>query len=333
MTTVRPRTELTEHDEQILLAAATAAPSLHNSQPWSFHVDAGRVQLYADPCRQLTRADPTGRSLLISCGAALFNLRVAAEHLGFHPRVRVLPSAEDPSLVASISLDSRHTNVGGLAKYYPAIAARHTNRLPFHDRPLPLSALASLAEAVRAEHAMIRIYDDPDEVARIVDLVQRADLGESNDPAVRVERQAWIGGPHRDDGIPVGSLGPRPHHARTPFRDLGRDVGVARDCADFEATPTLGVLSTLHDRQVDWVRAGQALERLLLEATTAGLAVSFMNQPLEHESLRDLVRSPMSGVGHSHMVMRIGFGEPVPATPRRRLSAVRLDHSASPALV
>jgi Nitroreductase family len=333
MTTFRRRTELAEQDEQILLAAATAAPSLHNTQPWSFDIDAGQVRLSADPSRQLTRADPTGRSLLISCGAALFNLRVAAEHLGFHPRVRLLPSADDPTLVASVSLDSRHTNVGGLAKYYPAIAARRTNRLPFHDRPIPLSALSSLAEAVRAEHALMRIYDDPDEVSRIVDLVARADLSESDDPAVRVERQRWIGGPHRDDGIPVHSLGPRPHHARTPFRDLGRDVGVARDCAGFEATPTLGVLSTLHDQQLDWLRAGQALERLLLNATAAGLAVSFLNQPLEHESLRDLVRSPMSGVGHSHMVMRIGYGDPVPATPRRRLSAVLSDHSAALASV
>jgi nitroreductase len=319
----RRRTELADKDGLVLLAAATAAPSLHNSQPWSFVMDARQVTVYADPSRQLTRADPSGRSLLISCGAALFNLRVAAEHLGFHPRVHVLPGPGDPTLVANVNLGSRHPHGGVLAAYYPAIAARRTNRLPFHDRSIPQSALASLAEAARAENAMLRIFDDPDDVSRIVDLIHEADLSERDDPAVRVERQGWIGRPHRDDGIPARSLGPRPEEPRTPFRDLGHDVGVERDYARFESTPTVAVLSTLHDERVDWVRAGEAVQRVLLAATGAGLAASFMNQPLENEALRAQVRSALSGVGHSHMIMRVGYGDPVPATPRRPLSEVR----------
>jgi nitroreductase len=329
MTTIRLRTELGGEDGHVLLTAATAAPSLHNSQPWSFDMDGGEVLVYADPGRQLTRADPSGRSLLISCGAALFNLRVAAEHLGFHPRVRVLPSPAEPTLVANVSLDSRHAHLGGLAAYFPAIAARRTNRLPFHDRPLPQSALASLAEAARAENAMLRIYDDPNEVSRIVDLLGEAEVREAGDPAVRVERQGWIGGPHRDDGVPTRSLGPRPDEPGVPFRDLGDGVSVTRDYARFESTPTVAVLSTLHDERVDWVRAGQALQRVLLEATASGLAASFMNQPLEQPALRGQVRSPTSGVGHSHMIMRIGFGDPVPSTPRRPVSAVRRERSRS----
>jgi hypothetical protein len=317
--------ELTLEDERALLTAATSAPSFHNSQPWSFDLHDDRLRIYADPSRQLTRADPSGRSLLISCGAALFNLRVAAEHLGFHPRVRLLPDADDQTLVASVQLGSRQRHLGGLAKYYPAIAVRRTNRLPFHDRSIPHSALAGIGEAARSENAMLRIYDDPDEVARIVELLHEADRAEAQDPAVRAERQGWIGGPHRSDGIPVRSLGPRPSDPKVPFRDLGRGVDAPRDDARFEKTPTVAILSTLHDDRVDWVRAGQALERVLLSATTAGLAASFMNQPLDQEALRGLVRSPLTGVGHSHMLMRIGYGDPVPATPRRPLSAVRRD--------
>jgi nitroreductase len=315
--------ELTLQHEGLLLTAATSAPSLHNSQPWSFGIDNGHITVYADPSRQLTRSDPAGRSLLISCGAALFNLRVAAEHLGYHPRVRLLPDPADQTLVARVTLGSCQPHVGGLAALYPAVSARRTNRLPFHNRSIPHSALASMGEAARVENALLRIYDDPDEVSRIVALLHEADLAEAQDPAARVERQGWIGGPHRDDGVPVRSLGPRPAGARVPFRDLGRGVGVARDYAGFETTPTVAILSTLHDERVDWVRAGQALQRVLLEITRAGLAASFLNQPLEDETLRGLVRSPMTGVGHSHMILRIGYGDPVPATPRRPLSQVR----------
>jgi hypothetical protein len=285
-------------------------------------MSTSRLAVYADSSRQLTRADPSGRSLLISCGAALFNARVAAEHLGFHPRVRILPSQADPTLVATLDLGGYHAHVGGLAAYFSSIATRRTNRLPFHDRPLPQSALASLAEAARAENALLRIYVEPSEVLRIVDLLHAAEAAEAGTPAIGVERQGWIGGPHRDDGVPARALGPRAEDTHAAIRDLGKDVAVPHDYAHFERSPTVAVLSTLHDDRADWVRAGQALQRVLLEATAAGLAASFLNQPLENDALRRQVRSPMSGVGHSDMIMRIGYGDPVPATPRRALSAV-----------
>jgi Nitroreductase family len=329
MNMLRRQAELAHEDQRVLLTAATSAPSLHNSQPWSFEFDVDRLTIYADPSRQLTRADPGGRALLISCGAALFNARVAAQHLGFHPRVHVLVDGTDPTQVASIHFGNRQVHVGGLAGYYRAIEARRTNRLPFHDRSIPHAALAAMGEAARAENALLRIYDDPDEVARIVELEHEADLMEARDPAVRVERQGWIGGPQRSDGIPVRSLGPRPDDSSSPFRDLGRGVDATREQSRFERAPTVAVLSTLHDQRIDWVRAGQALERVLLEATNAGLSASFMNQPLEQEALRGLVRSPLTGVGYSHMIMRLGYGDPVPATPRRPLSAVRRDRSRS----
>jgi hypothetical protein len=177
--------------------------------------------------------------------------------------------------------------------------------------------VASLSEAARAEGAVLRVYDDPDEVARIITLLHHADLAEHADPARVAERQAWVGGPHRSDGIPLAALGPRPTQVRAAHRDLGHAVGGVRDHAEFEAAPTIAVISTTHDRPADWVRAGQALQRLLLEATEAGVSASFLNQPLEHDDLRFLVRSPLTGIGHSQMVLRLGYGDEVPATPRR----------------
>src|SRR6266568_7572636 len=100
---------LTGRERQILLAAATAAPSLHNTQPWRFAVDGTRISLHADPNRQLRGVDPQGRQLLISCGAALFNLRLAAGYLGREPRVRLLPDPADPRLIARVEVTGRRT--------------------------------------------------------------------------------------------------------------------------------------------------------------------------------------------------------------------------------
>ncbi|MDQ1619240.1 MAG: hypothetical protein QOE19_1809 [Actinomycetota bacterium] len=136
------------------------------------------------------------------------------------------------------------------------------------------------------------MIDDSEEVSRIIRLLHSADLSEQADTARTAERQAWIGGPHRDDGIPISALGPLPTGPRTAVRDLGRAVAVGRDHAAFESAPTLAVLSTGHDKPVDWVRAGQALQRLLLEATG-------------QEDLRWLVRSPLTA-SHLQIIMRLG---------------------------
>jgi hypothetical protein len=224
--------------------------------------------------------------------------------------------------VATVDVDHRHTRSSGLDELYPAIWARHTNRHPFWSRRPPASALARLVEAVAGENAVVRIYDDPGEVSRIVELLYRAEFEERNDPAGMAERAAWLAAEPRGDGIPVGSLGPVPEQDEVAFRDLANGQRLARPTAPFEATPTVALLSTIQDRPVDWVRAGQALERLLLAATNEGLAASFMNQPLEQPDLRWLTRSPTTGLGHTQMLMRIGYGISVPPTPRRPIADV-----------
>jgi len=239
--------------------------------------------------------------------------------------VRLLPDADDQTLVASIRFGRRQVHVAGLAGYYRAVAARRTNRLPFHDRSIPHAALASMGEAARAENALLRIYDDPDEVARIVELLHEADRAEAHDPAVRVERQAWIGGPQRADGIPVRSLGPRPSAPTAPFRDLGRGVDVSRESARFEQAPTVAILSTRHDERLDWVRAGQALQRVLLAATWKGLATTPISQPVEVPAIRRLLIDPRSDLS-AQMVLRIGYGKATGRTPRRPLSEVLPPH-------
>jgi nitroreductase len=314
---------LTEADVDLLLGAAVLAPSLHNTQPWWFGVGDRHVEVWADGSRQLPHTDPTGRSLLLSCGAALFNLRVAAAQLGLHPRVRVLPDDEEPALVAVVEVDHRHDAPADLARYLPAVRSRRTNRLPFRDRGVPPPVVGRLVEAATVEDAVLRVYADENEVHRILDLLHAGDRADRDDPARVTERQRWVGGHHRPEGIPVRSLGPRPASHASPFRDLGYAVATVRESAVFEATPTIAVLSTELDRPADWVRAGQALERVLLEATTSGLAASFLNQALEHRDLRWLVRSPLTGIGQTHMLLRLGYGEPVPATPRRPLADVR----------
>ena len=96
---------------------------------------------------------------------------------------------------------------------------------------------------------------------------------------------------------------------------LGRST--ASSGARFEQDPLIAVISPYMFGVSADVTAGQAMQRVLLTATTEGLAASFLSQVVEVEQTRDQLRR-LIGAGHSpRVVLRIGRGWPVPATPRR----------------
>src|SRR6516165_6447765 len=86
-----------------VVAAAVWAPSVHNTQPWWFGAHGQEISLYADASRQLGVADPVGREMMISCGAALFTARLALRSLGYIPETSVLPDPGRPLLVARVN--------------------------------------------------------------------------------------------------------------------------------------------------------------------------------------------------------------------------------------
>jgi hypothetical protein len=59
-----------------------------------------------------------------------------------------------------------------------------------------------------------------------------------------------------------------------------------------------------------------------LRATQEGLAASFLNQPVEVSRLRPAVARLAGRGGHAQLVLRMGYGPPVQATPRRSVRDV-----------
>ncbi|MFE1202783.1 Acg family FMN-binding oxidoreductase [Streptomyces sp. NPDC058762] len=308
-----------------LVAEATAAPSMHNAQPWRFRFLAAErlVLLRADPDRAMPRSDPGNRALHIGCGAALFNLRVAAVHASLVPRTRLLPDPLDPLLLASVQLAdlSEAPQEKDLWRLHPAIRQRRTSRHPFSERDIPGDVRATLQAAAAREGATL-LFPGLWHVETLLELVHDAESrdllrAEGNEDMVRWTRL----GSEVDtavDGVPTYAFGPRRRDGKAPVRDFsGRTPVPDRESAAFERTPHLALLGTRSDGPRDWLMAGQALERVLLESTLAGLSTSLTSHPLEDRELRLLARDPGSGVGHEQMVLRLGYGPKGPATPRR----------------
>ena len=76
------------------------------------------------------------------------------------------------------------------------------------------------------------------------------------------------------------------------------------------------------DEPADWVRAGRALERVLLLATAEGAAASFLNQALEVPGLRTEVRRLLGDFGEPQLLLRLGYAPQAGPALRRPLAEV-----------
>ena len=312
--------ELSRRLVEELLAAAAAAPSMHNTQPWRFRVSQEAIELRADPERMLPVADPAGRAVHIACGAALLNLRLAAAIVGREPVVTLLPDPGQPLLLAAVRLAGPHRAGPGERDLHAAIALRHTNRGPVRGDPVPPGVLAELADAARVEGGILHVLDH-DETARVLCLVRDAERAWLADPAYRAELARWAGGPRGREGIPDSALGPRSPDRPAPVREFAPGQPSPAGYAWFEQDPQLAVLSTPSGGKASWLLAGQALQRVLLTATARGIAVSPLTQPLETNEAW-LVRDPRSGHEEPQMILRLGYGLPVSPSPRRPVTDV-----------
>jgi hypothetical protein len=156
---------------------------------------------------------------------------------------------------------------------------------------------------------------------RVLEIADEAAVEITRDGRRHDELSSWVHSRLEPDGIPAQALGPPMAEGAHGVRDFPVDQPDAAPVA-YESDSTIAVLSTYGDSRTDWLRAGQALQRVLLEATLDGVQASFRNEPLEMLSHRWRVRDATTGFGHPQMIMRIGYGEPSVSAPRRALDEV-----------
>ncbi|WP_341318305.1 nitroreductase family protein [Paraburkholderia sp. IMGN_8] len=318
-----------EEKLRFALRYAVLAPSSHNTQPWHFIVDGDCVTLCADRLRALPVVDPFDRELIISCGAALLNLRVALSRFGLAYAITLFPSLADVDVLAHLRvLRDGHCDTS-LAPLFDAIPRRVTTRETFADETIPADLRQRLEEAGAAEGADIVCAENAAIRERLATLIAEADHAQFKDPRFRRELASWIHPRRRQDGMPALSPGMRALlDLAVPLVgsvirtfDLGGGMAAAHHTL-VAGSPLLLCITTGADDAAAWLAAGQALERVLLTAADAGITASYLNQPIEVATLREQLRAALNLDGMPQLLLRIGRGRQAPHSPRRPLAEV-----------
>lgn len=313
---------------RFLVGYAVLAPSGYNRQPWWFRIAADRLELHADRARGLPVIDHQDRELTICCGSALLNMRVAAKHFGYETEITLAPDTRDPDLLATLRLAERRPPTHEDNLLFAAITKRRTNRQAFDSRKVDPNILARLEAASMTEGAWLALLVKRADRHAMAECIARADRLQFADKRFRREVACWVHSSRSfsHDGMPAYAQGL--HEVMTlagsmAIRtfDLGKGVA-ASDLQLAEHSPVLGVIGTPEDDAEHWLRAGQALQRVLLLACGSGISASYMNQPIEVESLRPRVLSLVGRTGNPQVVFRMGYGPDPPLMPRRGVGEV-----------
>ena len=297
---------------------ACRAPSVHNTQPWRWSVEGHTIRLHADPSRRLRGTDRVGRDLVISGGAAVHHAIVAAQALGWEVDLQALPDPEDPTFLACLLLTPGDPAPDDLT--LRAIEARSTDRRGFTSWPVPDATLRRLGDVAEAWGTRALPLVAPAERELMPELARRA-LGSAS---IEMTDEAAQWRDHgRFDGVPSGALPVAPAEPTRALARFGMGTLVEAAGEDPEGAGWI-VLAGAYDDAVHWLRTGEGLSALWLEAQRTGLAVQPVSNIVETDETFRLLHEALGWI--PHLALRVGWPSSSaprpPETPRRPLSDV-----------
>ena len=314
---------------------AIMAPSGHNTQPWKFSITGDCIRIFPDFTRALPVVDPDNRELYISLGCALENLVIAAKDAGYDPEVEYFPAGE-PDECLSVTL--KHSNVTGDNNLFHAISRRHTNRREYDTQQIPAADLRKIESVLTEEGVTSLVLTESGAIEQIIELVREGNRIRMNDDSFMDEITSWIRfsdseeGSHLD-GLTSRAMGrsPAPGWLGRMFMRIfiGAKSQSKTDEKNIRSSSALMVVISKKNDKKSWIDVGRSFERIALTLTTLEIESAHLNQPCEVPELKNRLQQHLTlGSAHPQLLLRIGYAEPLPRSPRRPYQQVLMKSSA-----
>jgi len=317
---MRTEGEWTQAEIALMASAVSRAPSVHNTQPWVMETAGRTAALYERFDVRLPQHDPAGRDRLISCGAAVTNLRLAVRRLGWSERWTQFGNPPRPDEVARVTALDRVAPTSAELTLFHAISARRSHRGRFAG-PAAAADVAALKHASTATGLSAHVVHGS-ELGALASRLRYAATVLQGDRAYLRELTGWTAEMALPDGIPLANL-PAGALPWTGLVNATTHIPDDETLAARLGEEALLVLITVGDGRSDHLHAGMALQEVWLAATARGLAASVLTQPLHLHEVRAGLIEAMELPGYPQAILRVGQpADAVPPTPRRPLSEV-----------
>ena len=296
-----------------IIPAMTLAPSAHNSQPWNFTVGEDHIDVFADWSRHLTASDPTERQLYLSLGCAIANGIIAAAKQGMSTQVTHFPEGEGKDQPAARLVITKGVSVQADAMLFDAIGQRRTDRSEYDTKQLTDAEKAALPTSGNSNILFIEDKSIIEQIAKLTGegsylTLARKDFKEELSHWVR---HNWTKQP---DGMPGYAMGiPAPLSLLMPMivkvAPIHKQEQASTD-KQLRNSSAVAVFASAGNTKSDWLIAGANLQRLWLEAVTAGLAAAPLAAAIEAgDDIRQRLRETLQTNLQPHAILRLGHEE------------------------
>jgi hypothetical protein len=313
------------------LYLASLAPSSHNIQPWTVHVlGPDRWEIGCNPARRLPAVDPGNREPILSLGAFLENLLVAAAAKGCEGEYRVVAAQPTAPLIAEMEWKRAPHRDYPLSR----LVERRTLRGGYQNRTLATADVEFLAAGLPECRYLPAGTADARYLADgTIAAMQAQSL---RDPPQR-ELAEWIrwsteAQRQRRDGLTPASMEidgfagwyvSRFYSADSVLTDDFRKTGVDQAAKQARAGAGWIVMTSPDASVASLIESGRRFERLALRVRERGIAVQPMTQMLQELPWRDALATELGTTSPVQWILRVGYVDryPGPVSPRLPVTA------------
>jgi hypothetical protein len=307
-----PKKGSTEDKLRFLIQYAILSPSVRNSQPWKFSVEKDSIHLSLDRSHAKRATDPDVRELIISCGAALKHLCIAARKFGYDVIVNRFPKGPG-ELLAIVQLDGQRPPTEMDTIMFYAIHKWLSVPKPLRDnKRVPhelLNELSTIGNTAPTWLHLARTSASRDTLAGLFakgDVLQNKDEVVKEPPASKRRTEDRRNVLKMDVGKEAGHLMNYVMHFFQ--RDPGEDTVIRRKKeALVKSEPVMAVLGTVGNSPEAWLTAGERLAELLLRSMAVGIRATLISQPEDRPEIRDKLMKQLDIIGHPQVFLRLGF--------------------------
>jgi hypothetical protein len=313
------------HDYRNLVRYATLAASSHNTQPWKFRLERGRILILPDLSRRCPAVDPDDHHLYGSLGCAAENLLLAAQ------AARLRGHCSYNASKSSVQVDLEEATPSR-SLLFEAIPSRQCSRAEYDGTELSGAQLRLLEAVGRGSGVSLILLTAIEQKEQVAEYVAAGNTAQFSDPQWAEELRRWVRFNARDavrtgDGLygPVMGSPDAPRWLGNLFMSLAFSAKRQnrKDITHVRSSAAIAVFCSDVDDSRHWMEAGRCYERFALQAAALELRTAFINQPVEVSALRgQFARFLGIGDRRPDFVVRIGRGPDMPRSLRRPVEQV-----------